>query len=360
MKVISIAETKINDCTIEVIVKISGKKDLILTFQGAERLPFINDCIFLTLYIQSMQEGTELVFPKNHPVSDVLVDNMAKHQQIFCQWYPKKLSAISTDVELAQCSPAIKGAVSLFSGGIDSFYTYVDKQEELTHVFLCLGLDIQLEEKEKIKLATEQYTAFAKANNKQLLIVSTNIRHVFPDGNRPIQHAALFSGLVIAYGLKVLYIPASHNIDELFPWGSHILTDPLLSNGVTKIVHHGAISRTAKTVVISQHQEAIDTIRICNSSEEFNCGECEKCIRTMFALAVLRQEAECLPPLSEKITFLKQVKIFKDSQYSFWLDNYQLAISHNQLQLANFARKIIRSYQWRQWLKQGIKLLRGK
>lgn len=360
MKVIAIKQENNVNGSIDVVVNIEHKRDLILNFQGADELPFLNDCIFLSLYIQSMQEGSKFFFPYENPISEQLIINLTKHQNIFCQWYKKELQPIEVDVKISNKEHTASGVVSLFSGGIDSYYTYVDKQFELTHVFLCLGLDIQLEEATKIKLAVKQYSEFAKENNKTLLIASTNMRHVFPDNNRLIQHAALFSALVLAYGLKTLYIPASHTINELFPWGSHLLTDPLLSNGITEVIHHGAIARTDKTSVISEEQKVLDTIRICNSSDEFNCGECEKCIRTMFALEVLNKHTKSLPSLNEKMKFLKKIKIYKNNQFTFWQDNYNLAIAHRKYDLAKYAKAIIISYRWRQWIKSGIALFTNK
>ncbi|GLX78204.1 hypothetical protein tinsulaeT_15440 [Thalassotalea insulae] len=360
MEVTAIEQSVSEDGSINVRVKIAQKSDLQLNFQGAEQLPFLNDCVFLSLYIQSMQEGTDLTFPDKFPVSAMLVENLDKHQNIFTKWYNEHLHPIDVNVKTVTQDLEASGKVSLFSGGIDSYYTYVEKQRELSHVFLCIGMDIQLEEQKKIDLAVVQYKDFARKHNKKLLIATTNVRHVFPGAKLSTQHAALFTALVLAYGLETLYIPASHNIDELFPWGSHLLTDPLLSNGFTQVIHHGAVARTEKTAGIAENKDALDSIRICNSSEEFNCGECEKCLRTMFALAVLKKETDSLPLLQNKLQFLIKIKIYNDSQATFWQDNYQLAMKHQCFELAKYAKAIVRSYQWRQWIKQGISLLRNR
>jgi hypothetical protein len=360
MKVISITETKKSDQAIEIGVAIEGKKDLILSFQGASELPCVNDSVFLYLYIQSMQEGTSLCFPPECPISNVLVDNMARHQEIFSQWFSDRLSPIDVSVSSVKSTHEPQGVISFFSGGVDSFFTYVEKSDEISHIFLCLGMDIQLHELNKIKLATEQYKNFAEKNNKTLLIVTTNVREVFPEAIRVLQYAAQFSALVLAYGLKKLYIPACMDIKELFPHGSHILTNRLFSNGVTDVVNHGDTTRVAKTVAIAAVQEALDALRICNSSDEFNCGECEKCLRTMFVIGVLNKSTNSLPKIEDKLEHLKKIKIYQEAHEVFWLENYNLALKHNRLELAGYAKNILRSYQWRQWLKKGIRLFKGQ
>ncbi|WP_206483076.1 hypothetical protein [Thalassotalea sp. G2M2-11] len=358
MKILAIEQSNNENNSIDVLITIENNFPLIFNFKGADNLPLLNDCVFLSLYLQSMQDGTDLQLPNDYPVSKTLVENLFEHQRIFTRWFPDELLPININVNAVDRSFTPKGKVSLFSGGVDSFYTYVLTEQSLSHVFLCIGLDIQLEEVDKVEAAIELYSDFACRNGKQLLIVTTNIRHVFPNGNRSIQHAALLTAMVLAFGLEFLYIPASHNIDELFPWGSHLLTDPLLSNGITQVLHHGAVSRSEKTMTIAENQNALDSIRICNSSEEFNCGECEKCLRTMFVLEILGKQTKNLPLLTNKLSLLKGIKIYKESQATFWLDNYKFAIKHQRPDLAKYAHDIVRNYRWRQWLKQGVALIR--
>jgi len=358
MKVLAINETVNLDNTIDIIVEIADKKNLVLNFQNTKKLPMINDCIFLTLYLQAMQDGTDFVFPETSPVSETLVKNLAKHQDIFSLWFPKDLSSINVDVTTIHSEQGSENAISLFSGGVDSFYTFIENKEELSHIFLCIGLDIQLEEKVKIKLAIESYRKLAARNNKQLLITTTNMRHVFPHGNRMIQHVAILSALVLAYGFKTLYIPASDSIDKLEPWGSHPLTDHLFSNGITNVIHHGCVPRSQKTVAIAESREALKYLRVCNSSDEYNCGKCEKCLRTMFIFNILNCESGCLPKLDSDFSILNSIKIYDEGYLFAWEDNYDFAIKHNREDIARYAKKIIFSYHLKQWLKQGITLFK--
>jgi hypothetical protein len=359
MRILDI-NSSINECSEQKItVKIEDKKDLILIFHGEQSLPNINDCVFLSLFIQSMEEGTDIFMPEKFSVSEILVANMRKLQAIFSQWFPQSLQEITIHVSTHKANVSnATGCLSLFSGGVDSFYTFLENQSEISHVFLCIGLDIQLEETVKREKAIIQYKALAKDYGKELLIASTNMRHVFPEANRMAQHAALFSALVLAYGMKKLYIPASHQMNELFPWGSHLLTDPLMSNGVTEVIHHGAVSRSSKTEVICRDKKALDALRICNTSEDLNCGQCEKCIRTIFALDILQCHSTNLPKLDNEL--LSQLKIHDTNQFSFWQDNYLFAIKHKRYDLAKYAKKIIKRFEWRQWFKKGLQLLSNK
>jgi hypothetical protein len=69
-----------------------------------------------------------------------------------------------------------------------------------------------------------------------------------------------------------------------FPWGSTPLTDCLLSTGAMQVEHDGCShDRTEKVAWLAAHTRVSDHLRVCWAGENLdrNCGECEKCIRTM-------------------------------------------------------------------------------
>src|SRR5690606_32222663 len=157
-----------------------------------------------------------------------------------------------------------------------------------------------------------------------MFVVSTNIRHVFTRYTINL-HALVFAAFGIAIGVRRLYIPASHDQRELFPWASHLLTDPLLSNGTSEVVHHGAIMRSEKVRYLAQNALALKYLRVCNSENAYNCGKCEKCIRTMFALAALGSSSASIPDLKSEWNLLSKLKIYRPNQFHFWADNLELA-----------------------------------
>jgi len=355
MKVESVHYDEKDDGSCLFNVTIEGKPPMSIEFNQPVNKSIIGDCLLLLILFQSMEEKSDIVIPKEFPVSKLLLSNVIKLQDTFSRWY-SKLEIVNVEVTPSKTENSIDKTISLFSGGIDSFHTFLENKDEITHIMLCIGLDIQIHEEEKKQLALSEYSRLAKNYDKELLIVTINIRDVFPNFDFLLQHAAILSSLILPLGFKKLYIPASHNIDELFMWGSHPLTDPLFSNGTTEVIHHGAVSRSEKTKVISHHQQALNALRVCNSSDKFNCGDCEKCLRTMFLLSILNRESTMLPSLSIKMDKLKKLKIYKDNQRTFWSDNYDFAIQYKKYELAGYAKKIILHYDVRKWLKEAKRL----
>jgi len=68
------------------------------------------------------------------------------------------------------------------------------------------------------------------------------------------------------------------------------LLDPQYSSSDVRIVHDGiALSRLDKVKLVVDSQAALENVRVCleNVQEMLNCGQCEKCIRTMTELEAI-------------------------------------------------------------------------
>jgi hypothetical protein len=93
--------------------------------------------------------------------------------------------------------------------------------------------------------------------------------------------------------LTVVSIAASRDTSNLQPWGTHPLIDPNYSSSDLRVIHDGLImSRLERTKLVADWDPALQHIRVCNKYKQYqagmlNCGECEKCLRTMLTLLAL-------------------------------------------------------------------------
>jgi hypothetical protein len=242
-----------------------------------------------TLLPAMKQTGTLRI--EGHVSLDIL-KNIPKIQQIFHRWDPT-LEYIP--VETSPCensAPTNGGRIGcFFSGGIDSFYTLLKHTPEITDLIFVHGFDIPLSNTPLRGKVSESLRAIAKGLEKSLIEIETNLRE-FSDcyvSWNFVHGAALASvGLMLSPLFSRIYIAASCSYADLFPWGSHPLVDPLWSTGATEIVHDGCeATRVEKAAYIASNELAIKHLRVCweNPEGAYNCGRCEKCIRTM---AILR------------------------------------------------------------------------
>jgi hypothetical protein len=224
-----------------------------------------------------------------------------------------------------------RGVGCFFSGGVDSFFTLFKHRNEITTLILVHGFDFSVDEhvyRERVSSAAQ---AVARSLNKQLIEIETNYR-AFSDAVAP--WGEVYCGLALAGvahflspQLQRVYVPSSHSYADLFPWGSHPALDPLWSNEEIEIVHDGCeASRIQKVCAIAPEELALRHLRVClvTSPDSYNCGRCEKCIRTMIGLRIAGvTSAPTLPILD-----LRRVSRLSDADTntsSFLHENYRAA-----------------------------------
>ena len=154
---------------------------------------------------------------------------------------------------------------------------------------LIHGFDIPLADTKTFALAEEQAREVARLFGKRLILVRTNLnweQPSVPGGWRWYFGAAL---VAIAYALapnhSKIFIASGHAYRDLPPCTTHALLDPLWSTETLQIVHDGGETRINKLRVLVRHPEALARLRVCWENQgNYNCGVCEKCIRTMLGL----------------------------------------------------------------------------
>ena len=84
--------------------------------------------------------------------------------------------------------------------------------------------------------------------------------------NGPLWHGGgiVSTGLALEKRYAQLVIASTYSYSNLAPWGSHPLTDPLLSALGTRVIHDdAAFSRIEKTEFIARREMALRTLRVC-------------------------------------------------------------------------------------------------
>jgi hypothetical protein len=233
--------------TVRASIDVDGR-ELYFLFSGVEHLSALGDLMLLACLIAAMRNGRALTIRDDRcPVSGRLLENLAEFQDIFSQWY-SELTSVDLAAPTTTRTSDSGGCGCFFSGGVDSFYSFFRHRDAITHLVFCKGFDIRLDENERFEQALSSNRRFADRYHKTILVVETNIREAISGYDALKSHGAVLAGISLALGFKTQYFPASHAYSELFPWGSHPLTDPLLSNEITTIVHDGPARRTARNV----------------------------------------------------------------------------------------------------------------
>ena len=213
----------------------------------------------------------------SRPVDPLLAEQAVELMRIWRCWYPR-LHIIPLEVEVAKVEPraTARRTAAFFSSGVDAWFTLLSHQNELhttqiDDLLTVWGLDIPLDrprEFDKLREVLGRVTSKYQLAGVEVATnfrEGTNVWRARADWGQVAHGCALASiGLLFQNRYCRVLIPSTHRYDDLIPWGSHPLTDPLLSTSATQFVHDGAgFSRTEKTAFVINSQLALDNLQVC-------------------------------------------------------------------------------------------------
>jgi len=221
------------------------------------------------------------------PVARTAADASRAAQAVLAGWYTD-LAEVDVSAEWHEPEPSGDGVGLFFSGGVDSFYSLLEHRDHVSHLVFVAGFDMGLHKAWLADRTLQALRQVAAETGVRLLTARTNIRQL---SNRYCSwgrqyHGAAMAGIAHLFSpvIGTAIIPSSLS----HPWGSDPELDPLWSSTV-RIVHDTPLGRFDKLARIAESDLALRHLRVCYRARpgEYNCGRCEKCLRTMTSLCAL-------------------------------------------------------------------------
>lgn len=205
------------------------------------------------------------------------------------RWYPAAAGAFALPV--VSDSPAAPGTAVCFSGGVDSFHTLLAGSRRIDTLVHALGYDVKLRERARCRAVERSVRAVAAEMGTRAVVIRTNLRR------HPLVRAApwlrSFAGAMAALG-HLLRDEIGHLLTSSDGLGhaaaeisSGAEVDPLYGSAGLRITYAWPdVLRFDKLARLAAEPLAWKHLRVCwhNVGSAFNCGTCEKCLRTMVAL----------------------------------------------------------------------------
>ena len=279
------------------------------------------DSFLIACIVPAMKYGEERVYV-DADICPELRQNLLKALKILNSWvhYDRELIKIeSTGFRIpARDAARPDRTASFFTGGIDSFTTLRDNRlnfppEHPSYIqdgLLIYGYQDTTRDVFE-KYVRDAKKALEKDAGLNLIPIYTNaydnVRDfediLFSFWKMEFQCAALTSvAHAFSHRFNKILLSSTYDIYNLIPFGSHPILDSCFSSFDLSVHHEGAtFTRLEKTALVSEWDFALRELRVCDSTdlspESFNCGECEKCIRTATALVALGklQDTEIFP-----------------------------------------------------------------
>ncbi len=265
--------------------------------------PFV---VALLLLGMQLKENIEV----RGPVSRKLALGLAEYQKRFHEWYSDRFHIIvilADSFRVDQDISPAPGVGVAFSGGVDSFYSFLELRPQITHTLFMAGFDMPLNLVDSARALSTSFQEMMEQEAVQFIHGSTNVRAFVNTVDWTNAHgtALAASALFFKKSFGQFVIPSSYTESTYPKWGTHPDLDPLLSTGELSFYHHGAqADRVTKLQTITKYPGSFTRLRVCWIQDLGlkNCGNCEKCVRTMIALSLVGALSSCVTFLPGALT----------------------------------------------------------
>jgi hypothetical protein len=315
------------------------------------------DPFLASALLPAMLKGETLEIDPGLPVSAKLLDNLSVVQDIHHCWNPA-LKKIDIRATAAPSGPLTSGAISFFSGGVDSHYTFLKRQADISHVVFMHGFDF-FRPGDDYRTAVARNAAFVAGFGKTLIPVETN-HYTFDyhlQLSRILTQGSTLASVALLLGFPRAFIPASMSYDQLHPTAAHPLLDPLYGTEAVEIVHDGGeAGRPEKLEKVAACESALANLVVCLDEMNSNCGRCMKCLRTMVGLESLGVKADLFPALPPARTLKRR---YHEVQQYYLKENLEAALRNGRTELAGTLKTLQRRYERKRLLKEADQVLLG-
>lgn len=314
-------------------------------------IPISGDPFLAGFLIACMYVGESLHI--DAPVSKRLLRKIPEIQSLIISWYPefKEIPVTCRETDVTSVEQQNLGTACCFSGGVDSWYSLLKNQEDISHLILVQGTGGKNKNVKYWESQKKTAEIVASSFNKKLIMVSTNLRqqtdmksifrrkehywgkpYLGEDFYGNCTHGSFLAaiGLCLRGRISEFIIPSTHPYSLLKPWGSHPLLDNLWSVENLVFIHDGCEASRLEKIQqqVAKSTLALKNLKVCpsmpqNTVTEFNCCQCEKCLRTMIQLrlcGVLNQATTFAEPLDLQKFKIKSISNIHTYHYPLILN----------------------------------------
>ncbi len=258
------------------------------------------DAFVPALLPRAMQHGTDLHL--DVPVTDEVIDWAIQFQDLYTNWYPQIMQRITIHAPHRQPmrDAGTRHVAAFFSMGVDSFYTLLKNMRAwpspagaITHLLYVEGLDTPLRDVDNGAETRAAIQAVARAAGKELIVGRTNLRD-----DSLMDYGLYYAGpclsavaLSIAPALSEALIANATDYRGLYAGACHPLVEGRIRAGHFQVISDGGERNRLHRIVdlVGTDPLSLKYLRVCtqNRSGVHNCGQCQKCLRTMVTLHLM-------------------------------------------------------------------------
>jgi hypothetical protein len=300
----------------------------------------------------AMRTGASIELPGELPLDPTFLTNIERLQSVFTRWYPD-LQSVTIRATVAPRSVRTLQRATGYSGGIDSSFTLDVLERRIDTALLIDGIEYRQDAPALFDRVADTLEEAIDRRGLQLVRVRTNVKSVGRalGGKWSVALGGAIASVVHVVGFAEYHVAASNSWENLRPYGSHPLTDPLWSSATVGIDHHGAeLRRIDKIRYLASVPDLLALVRVCFQGNDYNCGRCQKCLQTMAGFRALGITSQTLPRLDDP-TRLRQVMVEHDGDLVDWEELMVPDLEQTDPALYRELDRLVRRYRWRRLVR---------
>lgn len=226
------------------------------------------------------------------------LDSLNEVEQVFRGWFPQFSFSGKIHVQNVISNKFNnKGYALLFSGGVDSLTSYVRHKDKRPTLISIWGADIPTYEYKFWNKVRSKLVDFADEEGVNIQFIKANIQEI-PNNSlltseyrveswwRDVSHGLILLGLCAPSTTEKIGVIFSASPGKGIDTAINFLANANVSWGDVEIIIEGSeLSRQDKIKILKNDARCLSYLRVCWSQhQEYNCGYCEKCLRTIVGL----------------------------------------------------------------------------
>ncbi len=266
--------------------------------------PFVLICLSVAMCL-----GERLA--SRDPIPQSLLLNILEAMAIYNTDFPDSSHVVELNMDTFRPTGPTDGRIgSFYSGGVDSLFNIAEllrlkKQfgvDPVTDLWLIQGMDIKLsDEKLWSEVKRNLMAPFADDKLTRCVDIRTNAREIHDRfvGWEEMGFSAILGGISKCFApiVGTALIGSYANYRNIVPHSSSPLVDPMWSCDRQLVRHFSCrVDRIEKLQTISiEIPQLLENLRVCylNTDGAYNCGKCEKCLRTQMQLLLCGSLEKC-------------------------------------------------------------------
>lgn len=266
--------------------------------------PFVLICLTVAMCLN------ERILSKNK-ISQSLLINILEAMEIYKNDFPDLCDIVSIQLQTHQkARSASKRVGSFYSGGVDSLYNIAEHLRlndqygvaSVSDLWLVQGMDIKLgDDALWSKTKTLLQTQLVGDDQLRYIDIRTNARVIHDNfvGWEELGFSVILGGIAKCFAAAVptALIGSYGKYKDILPHSSSPLVDPMWSCDQQNVRHFSCrANRMEKIKTVAKFSpKLLMNLRVCylNPEGAYNCGECEKCLRTQMQLMLCDSLSKC-------------------------------------------------------------------